>query len=254
MTLTRSFPQADNAFQIMIGFQDAIKALHSLPPTHRLRRQPLSFHSLSLILTRGRPTAKQILVGSDNFPAIQEAKAIGYEINILDRVHKTKEDRSTPKTHRLRPSLPITNGNLSVNGSSHNTSRIANHTSTASASGSDTGHGAYTASSSLPRWTEQAVDEILHLKMLESIVDCGALAPSTMVLATGDAAVAEYSEGFLAQVERALLHGWKVEVVSFRQNTSGLWKRREWRDKWGPAFRMIELDDFVQCLLGVEWV
>ena len=100
------------------------------------------------------------------------------------------------------------------------------------------------------KWVEQAVDEILHLKILESVVD--ARTPSTIVLATGDAAEAEYSGGFLKMVERALAKGWRVEVVSFRHNTSGAYRRKEFRAMWGERFRTVELDPFVEELVGMQ--
>lgn len=210
----------------MIGFHDALKLARGQSITQRIRRQPLSFHNFSLVLERGRPTAKRIVVGSDNFPAISEAKAIGYETNILDRVHKAKE--LTPRQKRFSS----TNGN-----------------GTGTGSGSET--TAATAVQYAPeKWVEQAVDEILHLKMMESIVD--ASEPSTMVLATGDAAEAEYSGGFLKMVERALGKGWKVELASFRHNTSGAYKRKEFRQRWGERFKIVELDGFVEVLLGAE--
>jgi hypothetical protein len=194
-----------------------------------MRRQPISFHNLSLILERGRPTAKRIVVGSDNFSEMQEAKAIGYETNILDRVHKAKE--LTPRQKKY------TNGNGTApsGGSGSETTAAANTT---------------TVQYAPEKWVEQAVDEILHLKMMESIVD--ASEPSIMVLATGDAAEAEYSGGFLKMVERALAKGWRVELASFRHNTSGAYKRREFRQKWGDRFKMVELDDFVEVLFGSE--
>ena len=198
-----------------------------------MRRQPLSFHNLSLILERGRPAAKRILVGSDNFPAIEEAKQIGYETNILDRVHKAKE--LTPRQKKYL------NGN--ENGTGIGTMQ------------SGTGSGSETTAAAAmqyapEKWVEQAVDEILHLKMMESIVD--ASEPATMVLATGDAAEAEYSGGFLKMVERALVKGWRVELASFRHNTSWAYKRKDFRGKWGEKFGIVELDDFVEVLLGVE--
>jgi len=205
----------------MIGFHNATKFSRGLSISSRLRRQPLSFHNLSLILERGRPPAKRVLVGSDNFPAIQEARAIGYETNILDRVHKAKE--LTPRQKKFTHVIP--------NGTYHATS--------GQSSGSET-----TAATRAPeKWVEQAVDEILHLKILESVVD--AKKPSTMVLATGDAAEAEYSQGFLKK-------GWSVELVSFKHNISGMYKRKEFRGKWGQRFKIIELDDFVEELLGVQ--
>lgn len=203
----------------MIGFHDALKMSRGQSIAHRIRRQPLSFHNLSLILERGRPAAKRILVGSDNFPAMQEAKQIGYETNILDRVHKAKE--LTPRQQKYH---------------------------------SGTGSGSETTAAAVQyapeKWVEQAVDEILHLKMMESVVD--AEDASTMVLATGDAAEAEYSGGFLKMVERALGKGWRIELASFRHNTSGAYKRRDFRQKWGERFKIVELDDFVEVLLGSE--
>lgn len=206
--------------QIMIGLHDAFKISRGLSIASRIRRQPISFHNLSIILERGRRTAKRVLVGSDNFPSIKEAKRIGYETNILDRVHKAKE--LTPRQMKYR----------NVNG--------------ATSSGSETTAVMYAPE----KWVEQAVDEILHLKILESVVD--AKEPSTIVLATGDAAEAEYSQGFLKMVERALGKGWKVEVCSFRKNISGSYRKKEFRTRWGSSFKIIELDDFVQELLGVE--
>jgi hypothetical protein len=187
-----------------------------MPRETRLKRVPLSFHNFSLVLERGRPAAKRVLVGSDKFPAIQQAKSIGYETNILERVHKAKE--MTPRQLKYR--------------------------SGGETSGSETNNASTMARE---KWVEQAVDEILHLKILESLVD--AEKPSTIVLATGDAAEAEYSGGFMRMVERALEKGWFVELVSFKLNTSSLYKRREFRSKWGSMFRWIELDPFVEFLI-----
>ncbi|KAL8930369.1 MAG: hypothetical protein Q9172_000078 [Xanthocarpia lactea] len=224
-----------DASNIMIGFHDSLKLSRGLTLQTRVRRQPLSFHNLSLVLERGRPVSKRVLVGSDNFAAIQEAKLIGYETNILDRVHKAKE--LTPRQKKYH----------STHHHQQNVSSGANGTS--GGSGSETTAAAAVLYAK-EKWVEQAVDEILHLKILESVVD--AKQPSTIVLATGDAAEAEYSQGFLRMVERALEKGWKVELVSFRRNTSGMYKRREFRAKWKSRFEIIELDEFVEELLGFE--
>ncbi|KAI4205261.1 MAG: hypothetical protein LQ350_000583 [Teloschistes chrysophthalmus] len=217
-----------DASNIMIGFHDTLKISRGLGLQSRLRRQPLSFHNLSLILERGRPVSKRVLVGSDTHPSIVEARLIGYETNILDRVHKAKE--LTPRQKRYHSS--------SCGGGGGNGT-------TSGGSGSET-----TAVYAKEKWVEQAVDEILHLKILESIVD--AASPSTMVLATGDAAEAEYSQGFLRMAERALEKGWRVELVSFSKNMSGMYKRKGFREKWGQRFEIVELDDFVEELLGFE--
>ena len=192
----------------------------------RIRRQPMSFHNLSIILERGRPAAKRVLVGSDNFPAILEAKESGYETNILERVHKAKE--LTPR-QRKRYSTKTDTSSNGVMGQS---------------SGSETNATFYASE----KRVEQAVDEILHLKILESVVD--AKKPATIVLATGDAAEAEYSEGFLKMVERALEKSWKVELVSFKRNISGAYRKKDFKSRWGSKFKIIELDEYVEELLG----
>jgi len=233
----------------MIGFQRSLRksTVKTLNPSHQptffLPWQPFSFHTLSQILSRGRPTAKRILVGSDNFPCIAEAKAIGYETNILDRVHKAKELTTRQKYFLARDSNPASDSAGNGKGG-----RAGQAGGLSAGSGSETATAVYAPE----KWVEQAVDEILHLKMMESIVD--ATAPSTMVLATGDAAEAEYSGGFLKMVERALSKGWKVELASFRDTTSGAYKSREFRKKWGQQFRRVELDDFVEFLAGGEGV
>jgi hypothetical protein len=199
---------------ISIGLHDSYKIQHGIPVTTHIKRLPLSFVSFSLILERGRPVAKRVLAGSDRFAAINDAETLGYEVNILSRVHKAKE--WTPRQLKFRSALAPARG------------------------GSETG-------SSAERWVEQCVDEILHLKMLESLVDTDK--PATIVLATGDAAEAEFSGGFLRMVERALQKGWSVELVSFAMNTSFAYKRKEFRAKWGAHFRMINLEEYVEEML-----
>ncbi|KAL9621439.1 MAG: hypothetical protein Q9160_004082 [Pyrenula sp. 1 TL-2023] len=204
---------------IMIGFHDCLKIARGIPVSERVRRIPMSFHHFSLVLERGRPAARRVLAGSDRYSAIDEAKLLGYELNILERVHKAKQP--TPRQKRFRNDL----------------------TTTGASSGSETNQ----RTPAPEKWVEQAVDEILHLKILESIID--AEKPATIVLATGDAAEAEYSAGFMKMVERALLKGWMVELVSFKLNTSGLYKRKEFRSRWGPRFKWIQLDEYVEQLL-----
>lgn len=203
----------------MIGFHDCLKASREMAMPTRIRRVPMSFHQFSLVLERGRPAAKRVLVGSDRFPLIQQAKKIGYETNILERVHKVKEPSTRQKKFR--------NGGA--------------------ASGQSSGSESNTIGRR-EKWVEQAVDEILHLKILESLIDSEE--PSTIVLATGDGDEAEYSGGFMRMVERALGRGWMVELVSFNLNTSGAYKRKDFRSRWGKMFRWVKLDDYVEHLVG----
>lgn len=169
-------------------------------------------------MERGRPASKRVLVGSDQLPSIDEAKTLGYEANILERVHKAKH--ATPRHSKFRKAPG-------------NTTQYGNG-------------GPGTVNASNERWVEQGVDEILHLKILESLLDTDE--PATMVLATGDAAVAEYSEGFMRMVERALQRGWAVELVSFSQVTSFSYRKKEFRDKWQDNFQLVELDSYVEEL------
>jgi hypothetical protein len=160
---------------------------------------------------------KKVLVGSKPLlPEVREAEQCGYETSILDRVLKVRTPRKTRR-----------------GGSGYGTS--------GQSSGSET-------NTSLPeRKVEQAVDEILHLKIMESLLDWNE--PATIVLATGDAAEAEYSGGFMKMVERALERGWRIELVSFRDSISNAYKSKAFRNKWSERFKIIELDDFRDELL-----
>ncbi|KAI9845391.1 MAG: hypothetical protein M1837_004869 [Sclerophora amabilis] len=235
-TFSPSFPRiteahpTDTRKQIMIGFFETLKRARAIPLSARVRRVPMSFHNLALILERGRPASKRVLVGSmPLIPAVQEAQECGYETSILDRVMKARDINTTPHKKQRK-----------------------NRTTTGTGTGTGTAtSGASSGSESAGprRLVEQAVDEILHLKLLESVVDSAE--PATIVLATGDAAEAEYSGGFLRMVERALEKGWRVELVSFAQNTSFAYRRRAFRERWGARFRVIELDSFREELLDL---
>jgi len=60
---------------------------------------------------------------------------------------------------------------------------------------------------------EQAVDEILHLKMANAVMDFEA--PQTMALLSGDGKMSKFNTSFPLQLERALKFGWNVEVYSW---------------------------------------
>lgn len=196
----------DNS-NILISFYELIKQIRGQPKTARVRAPKFSFHNFSLILERGRPTVKKALVGSSPItPVMLEAEALGYENSILERVVKERAVKYS------------------------------------SSSGSDTNSPLKTRMAKV----EQAVDEILHLKMMESIVD---YEPSTLVLASGDAAAGEYSPGFFKVVERALKKGWNVELVAFKKSLGFSYKAAEFKTKWKGKFRYIQLDQFAEMLL-----
>lgn len=72
------------------------------------------------------------------------------------------------------------------------------------------------------RFKEQGVDEILTLKMLQTINRVEVVKGSTIVLATGDAKGGQFNqEGFLGAVREAVGRGWNVELWSF---SSGMFR------------------------------
>ncbi|KAK5168766.1 uncharacterized protein LTR77_006075 [Saxophila tyrrhenica] len=228
-----------DASNIFIGFNDQLKRSRGIPPWTQLPHADMSFDALALLMERRRPVAKRVLAGSTPWqPAFDKAKAVGYECSILEKVHKARELTERQiffKEHdrygvRWRAKAPASNNVALVNGGG---------------SGSETTAPQYAPA----KMIEQGVDEILHLKILESVVD--AETPSTIVLATGDAAQAEYSEGFMAMAERALRKGWRVELVSWSRNISAGYTRKGWREQWGERFRVVTLDDYAEELLDM---
>jgi hypothetical protein len=222
-----------DASNIMIGFRDMLRL-------NGVQLYDMSFDSLALLMERRRPVAKRVFVGSHReanpLPQItrlvETSKAVGYECNVQEQVYIAREESKKKKFF-------------------NDVSRIGwqRAIQKRSGSGSDSETGAATApkTPSTPKWVEQGVDELLHLKMCQSLLDSEL--PSTMVLATGDGAEAEMSDGFLAHVERALRLGWKVELITWRQQTNGGYKRRGFRQKWGDQFTITELDDFLEDLI-----
>jgi hypothetical protein len=61
---------------------------------------------------------------------------------------------------------------------------------------------------------EQGVDELLHLKIANTLLD---YPTGTLAIATGDGRTSKFGTGFLAQIDRALKHGWMVELWTWSQ-------------------------------------
>jgi hypothetical protein len=82
------------------------------------------------------------------------------------------------------------------------------------------------ATASRPRYREEAVDELLQLKLLQVLIATPAPPPrgSTIVLATGDGASSQFNrEGFLGCVRQAVERGWRVELVGWEEGRSRAW-------------------------------
>jgi hypothetical protein len=205
---------------ITIGFYNSLKVKRGIPTQGRFPggTPSFSFQRLMSLIERGRTVIRREAVGS-----VIEKSDIwrpSYMIEAENLGYKMHVLSRVPKSHRNVH-------NRYYSGSS--TDGLPSPTPMSRA--------------------EQGVDELLHYKILEALADSD---PGIMVLATGDAASAEYTDGFLAQAERALKRGWKVEVVSFAQNLSSSWRSAEWVGKWHEQFRVIELDPFLEDFLAAH--
>ncbi|KAJ4375009.1 hypothetical protein N0V83_002088 [Neocucurbitaria cava] len=223
-----------DASNIMYGFKDTLRKHGIFHPYN------MSFDSLALLMERRRPVAKRVFAGSHReanpqphvTKLVETSRAVGYESIVNEQVLIVREESEKKKFFNDVKKVGW---------------HMAQQMRTGSGSDSETGPAPVPKTPSAPKWVEQGVDEILHLKMCQSIID--AEVPSTMVLATGDGAEAEMSDGFLAQCERALRKGWKVELISWRQQTNGGYRNKKFRTKWADSFRIIELDDFLEDLI-----
>ncbi|KAF8310459.1 hypothetical protein DL93DRAFT_2169654 [Clavulina sp. PMI_390] len=82
------------------------------------------------------------------------------------------------------------------------------------------------AASTRTRYREEAVDELLQLKILQTLISHPSPPPrgSTIVLATGDGASSQFNpDGFLGCVRTAVERGWRVELVGWEENRSRSW-------------------------------
>ncbi|USP75098.1 hypothetical protein yc1106_02372 [Curvularia clavata] len=232
-----------DASNIMIGLKEMLRQ-HGL---HH-NAYDISFDSLALLMERRRPVAKRFFAGSHReanpLPHVEKmvetSKAVGYDSVMQEQVLIVREESEKKKFFNDVKKMGW-----------HKATQMRSGTGSGSGSGSDSETGTPAATTpkapAAPKWVEQGVDEIVHLKMCQSILDCEW--PSTMVLATGDGAVAEMSDGFLAHVERALKRGWRVELISWGQQINSGYRKKSFRAKWGGQFTIIELDEFLEDLI-----
>jgi len=216
---------------IFIGFCNSYKASQNIPIHQYIRAPAFNIKVLTSIMQRNRAASKKILAGSVAITASDpacwpryfvDAQAQGYDMKIMNRVQKI----SPNKNGRRRKSPP----------------QVADMPTSGDESTED-----QTMTSFVTRNGEQGVDEILHLNMMNSILDC-IEEPATMILATGDAAQAEFSEGFLEYATRALEKGWNLELVTWKKTISSAWMNPAFRKQYGRRFRIIYLDDFLDEL------
>ena len=231
-----------DASNIFIGFNDQLKRERGIPTHWHTGNANISFDALALLMERRRPVAKRVLVGSfPEVPAFATARKVGYEVSLLDKVYKARE--LTERQIYFKDQDAKRN-------SKRNGAKASGPPASQPPQGSETTAGKEREPQFAPaKMIEQGVDEILHLKICESVIDTDE--PATMVIATGDAAQAEYSDGFMKMAERALKKGWKVELVSWSANISKMYLRSEFREQWGDNFKTVFLDDFAEELLDM---
>ncbi|KAI1262023.1 hypothetical protein F5Y18DRAFT_430524 [Xylariaceae sp. FL1019] len=220
---------------IFIGFCDSWKISQNIPVFRNIRAPKFNFRILTCILERSRAVDKRVLAGSvptagdkSRWPGhFVEAHAQGYKMNVLNRVQKLAPIKAG-RRRKQSPPGPLAGQSDSVTSGDESTENPGTM-------GYETKNG------------EQGVDEILHLNMMDSVVDY-MQSPATMVLATGDAAQAEFSDGFLQYAIRALENGWNLELVTWKRAISSAWKRQQLSKKYGRRFRIIYLDEFLDEL------
>lgn len=95
---------------------------------------------------------------------------------------------------------------------------------------------------------EQAVDEILHLKIANALLDHAG--QNTLVLVTGDGRISKYNTSFPQQVTRALQRGWGVEVWSWKAQLSAEFTRLQ--AKAGNFLSIHDLDRWYKQVTFVQ--
>ncbi len=200
---------------INISFHKALRTKYSLADGARFTPLPrLNLQFLSQVLVRGRH-ARCLSAGCSAAPGRTEPKYV-------------QELRELGYRVDLRERKRVDDGSFSVPKRNLLTRDIPVATS---------------------RYAEDLVDETLQTRIAEAVMEYFQ-EPGTIVLATGDAKPAQYSDGFFIYIDRALRMGWNVELVSWHASLSNAWTNTAWSSQWRDRFRIIELDDLLDDLLA----
>lgn len=98
------------------------------------------------------------------------------------------------------------------------------------------------------RTAEQAVDEILHLKIANALLDYDP--PQHLVVATGDGKMSEFGTGFRTQIERAIKRGWTAEVWAWESGLNAGYRALETSSD--GAFQVRLLDPWYEQITFVK--
>lgn len=182
----------------------------------------MSLPCLSLLLRRGRytpPGTLHLVASSPLKQNLDDLVRLGWEVSVLKRVEIMSDEVEDPNALSLTPKpmdrIPAERG------ATHSPERGIKE------------------SIGLRRYKEQGVDEILHLKVLQTLNQRPAVPAKgesgyvkgkkagTLVLATGDARGGQFNQdGFVGGVREALKRGWHVELWSFRAGKSQVPSKR----------------------------
>ncbi|KAI0722121.1 hypothetical protein C8Q72DRAFT_787506 [Fomitopsis betulina] len=226
----------------------------------RSRTRHLSHAALSLILERGRPITRRVLVASSPLhQPVVTAEQLGYEVRVYARVpdngdgadrqchaHHNNDTHISARRGRRLDLGPSRNHSYNSGGGGTSTKLEMNESENGNDSGS--GHG---GASTRVRYREQGVDELLQLKLHQAIADVDEVPHgATIVLATGDGNVGQFNEeGFIGCVRTALKKGWRVELYAWEGGLSNIWKREFGNSAYRSRFEVYTLDWFMADLL-----
>ncbi|TFK93433.1 hypothetical protein K466DRAFT_478781 [Polyporus arcularius HHB13444] len=243
---------------ILIGFINYVKK-HLQHVIRKIKQTHLSHAALALVLERGRPVTRRVLVTSSPlYQPMDSAEELGYEVRIYARVPDTGDgaDRQRPAGHARTHSRNLSNskneaGPSRAGGRSRTFVRgHAHKTSVGGGNGTSTesDQGAGGSSSTRVRYREQGVDELLQLKLHQAIAAVDVVPTGgTIVLATGDGNVGQFNEdGFLGCVRTALKKGWRVELYAWEGGLSRTWMREFGNSE---LFKIYMLDKYASDLL-----
>ena len=217
----------------------------------------LNIPILSLLMLRGRRSARDgmhLVASAPLTQGLDSAVKMGWRCCVLKRVEVDRRpgDGSSDSEERSREQ-PIKSVGRKGGKKAWTSAVIADETTTGgSATESDTPSRPLVLpnlndpSITSRRMREQAVDELLHLQILQTLLFSPQ--PGTLVLGTGDAKGGQFNElGFLGCVKLAVEKGWKVELWSWRKGMSRMWREEARRMGWSRRqFKICELDDWVE--------
>lgn len=225
-----------------------------LPNLSLNTKKILNIPILSLLMLRGRRSARDgmhLVASAPLTQGLDTAVKAGWRCCVLKRVEVDKGQVTSSESEREKeqPSKAGRKG-----GRKAWTSAIVKDETTTGGSATDSDSpvkplilpNLNDPSITSRRMREQAVDELLHLQILQTLLFSPQ--PGTLVLGTGDAKGGQFNDlGFLGCVKLAVERGWKVELWSWRKGMSRMWREEAKRCGWSRRqFKICELDEWVE--------